>query len=135
MFIVVAVGTSSWKREMPRAVSGPVDPLREIGWAEVDQAAALHLAILAAGEREPVNLALARLDDQDLVHVVSGIERQLLPALVARRGDLHHERHGGVPDGAWDLSVKGAVGHAEVVLGGAEVDLVHRRYKARGTGR
>ncbi len=66
---------------------GPVDLLGELARSKVDQAAAAHLAVLAANESEPVNGALGGVDDQDLVDVVGGVERQLLPApvLLARR--------------------------------------------------
>ena len=62
----------------------PVNLLGQLVWAEVDQAAALHRAVLAGVESEPVNGVLLGVDDQHLVDVVGGVERQLLPRLIAR---------------------------------------------------
>jgi hypothetical protein len=36
-------------------------------------------------EGEPVDGPLVRVDDQEFVDVVGGVERELLPALIARR--------------------------------------------------
>src|SRR6202007_1592563 len=40
---------------------------------------------------EPVDTTLLRIDDQQLVYPVSSIETELLPSVVIRGDDLHHE--------------------------------------------
>ena len=76
---------------------GPVDALGELARSEVDQAAVLDRLVLVVLEREPVDRLCVRVDDQDLVDVVGGVERALLPALVAGGDDLDHERRCGMP--------------------------------------
>jgi energy-coupling factor transporter ATP-binding protein EcfA2 len=61
----------------------PVELRGQLGWAEFDQPAVLNRSVLAAGERKPVNGCLGRVDDQDLVDAVLGVERELLPRFVA----------------------------------------------------
>lgn len=111
--------------EVVRPGLRPVDVLGQIAWTEVDQAAALDGAILTAGERESVNGALCGIDDQHLVHLVGGVEGELLPALVARRDDLHNERGGRMPQLAGARAMQPAVGHAEVLFGVAQIEPVH----------
>src|ERR1700722_18617246 len=74
------------------------------------------------------------MDDQYLVNIVRGVEGQLLPRLVFRRDDLDYERRGRQPRSVRPRTVQGAVRHPEVRLGGAEVELVHRTFEARGAG-
>src|ERR1700722_20426171 len=74
------------------------------------------------------------MDDQYLVNIVRGVEGQLLPRLVFRRDDLDYERAGRQPRSVRPRTVQGAVRHPEVRLGGAEVELVHRTFEARGAG-
>src|SRR5437588_11929177 len=52
------------------------------------------MLVLAGLEPEPADRPLLRVDDQQLLHPVGGIERKLLPRLVAGRDDLEHERGG-----------------------------------------
>ena len=64
------------------SVLRPVDPPGQLSRPEVDQAAALDRLVLAIIESKPVDGPLLRIEDQHLVHLVGGEERELLPALV-----------------------------------------------------
>jgi hypothetical protein len=44
----------------------------------------LDRTVLAVLERKPTNRSLLRVDNQHLADIVSGIERELLPALITR---------------------------------------------------
>ena len=54
---------------------------------------------------------LLGIDDQQLVHVVGGVERQLVPAVVTGRHDLHHQRRRRHIHPVAQLTVQTAVGH------------------------
>jgi ROS/MUCR transcriptional regulator protein len=62
---------------------GPVDTARELGRPELDQPAALPVLVLAALESHPADGLLLRVDDQQLLHPVGGVELELVPALIA----------------------------------------------------
>jgi hypothetical protein len=49
----------------------PVDPLGQLVRPEVDQVAAPRLTVLTTVQLEPVHLVLGRIDDQNLVDIVS----------------------------------------------------------------
>ena len=70
----------------PRLADGrPVETRRQLNRGEVEQATALDGAIFAVLKRQPIHHPLQRVDDQQLVHLVSGVERELAPRLIARR--------------------------------------------------
>ncbi len=64
-----------------------------------------------------------------------GVEPEFLPALVAWGEDLHDQRGGREPHAGCSGPVQASVGHAEVVLGLAEVELVHHGKQPAGARR
>src|SRR5450755_3072166 len=113
---------------------GPVDPLGELDRSELDEGAALDRPVLALLEREPVHRPFVRVDDQDLVDVMGGEERELLPALIARRHDLYHQSGGRMPHRGSAGAVQPAVGHAEVLFVLAQVEIMHGRLETDCAG-
>ena len=85
------VGDGALRSINPRR---PVDALAEVRGAQVDQAAALDWPIVAVNQREPVDRAPMRIDDQDLIQQMTSVEGKLLSRLVAGRDDLDDERRG-----------------------------------------
>jgi hypothetical protein len=82
--------------------------------------------ILAVTQPEPGNLPVAGVDDHDLPDIVSRVERELVPGLIAWREDLEDERGRRQPDAGCARPVQPPIGDAEVLLGLAEVELADR---------
>jgi hypothetical protein len=91
---------------------------------QVDHGAALDGLIFAVLiKREPARNALDGVDDHDLVDAVGGVERQLVPTLIAGGEDLRGEGRGVKPP-AGAFAVKPGVGDPVVVEVLAEVELI-----------
>lgn len=66
---VAGVSRASCRSALDRR---PVDPLGQVGRAEFDQSAALDRLAPVAAQRQPIDRALVRIDDQKLIDAVSG---------------------------------------------------------------
>jgi hypothetical protein len=102
----------------------PVDPLGQPGRGQLDQPAALDLAVLPARAGEPVDGALAGVGDQHLADLVRGAEGEVPPGLVLGGDDLDHEGGGRIPDPVGELATSPAdrtfVDRARPAPGGAD---------------
>jgi hypothetical protein len=71
--------------------SRPVDLLRDIARSEVDQSAALHAFVAISDKRQPDHRSLAGVNDEQLLDMVGGVERELLPRVFTRLDNFHEQ--------------------------------------------
>jgi hypothetical protein len=76
---------------------------------------------------------LLRVDDQRLVDIVGGVERELLPGLIAGGDDLHDERGCGLIHAPGTFSMQTASGNA-IVVWLSEAELTDQRLQASRSG-
>jgi len=112
----------------------PSKPSAEIIGAHVDQATASDRSVPVSRTAEPVHRSSRKIDDENLVDVVRGIEVKLGPRLIPGRQDLGDERGGAQPDAARPPAEQPTVGDSEVVFGFPDVEFVHRDRQPRLVG-
>ena len=101
----------------------PVQLLTQRLRPQIDESAVLDRPVLTALELKPADRALPRVNDQHLLHIVRGVERQLLPGLIAGGDNLEYEGGRRIPRDERRNAVQSAVWHAEVIFTIAEVEL------------